>query len=216
MEPLRRLRGIGLPFDRDNVDTDQLIPGRFIMKPRDYDYAGLLFHDLRFGPRSGEGFILDTPPYQRASIMVTGSNFGCGSAREQAVYALQDFGLRALIGPSFGGIFYTNCIKNGVLPAIVDVKIARLLCEQLRKRPGAELEVDIESRTIVDVAGEKHPFRIEENDRRQLIEGKDDITRTLEHESRLVAFERAYQASARWTRASAREALDAMQQPADE
>ncbi len=116
MEPIRRIEGVAVPFERANVDTDQIIPARFIMKPRDYDYGSLLFHDLRFGPQAEAGFPLDEPVYRQAKIMVTAANFGCGSAREQAAYALQDFGIRVLIAPSFGGIFYNNSFRNGLLP----------------------------------------------------------------------------------------------------
>jgi len=207
MAPLRRVRGIAVPFGRPNVDTDQIIPGRFIMKRRDYDYASLLFHDLRFGPRAEVDFPLDAPVYRGARILVTAPNFGCGSAREQAVWAIHEFGIQVLVGPSFGGIFRVNCVKNGVLPAIVPEAAAQALCVALQTRPGSEMEVDLERRTVTGPAGESIPFEIGESDRAQLLSGKDDITRTLEHQAQIDAWEQAYNAAAVWRRPLAGEAI---------
>lgn len=200
MEPFRSVEGIAIPFDRANVDTDQIIPARFIMKPRDYDYSTLLFHDLRFGPRSEPDFPLDTPTYRDAKIMVTGVNFGCGSAREQAAYALQDYGIHALIGPSFGSIFHSNCVKNGILPAVVDAEVAAALSSSLRSKAGSRMKIDLDTQTITDPNGKTFPFRIGNGDKAQLLSGKDDITRTLEHETEINAFEEAYGRSSKWSR----------------
>jgi 3-isopropylmalate/(R)-2-methylmalate dehydratase small subunit len=200
MEPFRSVTGIAVPFDRINVDTDQIIPARFIMKPRDYDYSTLLFHDLRFGLSAQPDFPLDAPVYRGARIMVTAANFGCGSAREQAAYALQDFGIRALIGPSFGDIFRTNCVKNGILLAQVDADVSVALCGALLAEPGAAMSVDLEQQVIVDPAQRTIAFRISDGDKAQLLSGKDDITRTLEHEARMDAFERDYIRGATWIR----------------
>ena len=200
MEPFRSAEGIAIPFDRVNVDTDQIIPARFIMKPRDYDYSTLLFHDLRFGPRAEPSFPLDLPAYRDARIMVTGVNFGCGSAREQAAYALQDFGIRALIGPSFGGIFHTNCTKNGILLAQVAVEIAAALCAALRTKPMGTIAVELERQTVVGPDGHAIPFQISDGDKAQLLSGKDDITRTLEHEDRIDAFEQNHVRASGWSR----------------
>ena len=127
-------------------------------------------------------------------------NFGCGSAREQAAYALQDFGIRALIGPSFGGIFHTNCIKNGILLAQVDAEIAAALCAALRAKPMATMQVELERQIIVDPARRAIPFQISDGDKAQLLSGKDDITRTLEHEASIDAFERDYIRGCEWSR----------------
>ena len=207
MEPLRKVRGIAIPFGRPNVDTDQIIPGRFIMKPRDFDYASLLFHDLRFGPHAEPDFPLDAPAWRGASIMVTAANFGCGSAREQAVWAVQEFGIRVLVGPSFGGIFRVNCVKNGVLAAIVPEAVAQAFCAALLERPGGEMGVDLERRVVIDTAGQAVPFEIDESDRVQLLSGKDDIMRTLEHEKQIEAWERDYRSAATWHRPLAGEAV---------
>jgi 3-isopropylmalate/(R)-2-methylmalate dehydratase small subunit len=200
VQPFLSVEGIAVPFDRANVDTDQIIPARFIMKPRDYDYGTLLFHDLRFGPRAEPEFPLEAPLYRDAIIMVTATNFGCGSAREQAAYALQDFGIRALIGPSFGDIFRTNCVKNGILPAEVDADVAAELCAALRRAPSAPTRVDLEAQTITDPAGRTLPFRVSDGHRAQLVSGKDDIARTLENEARMEAFEQDYRRRADWSR----------------
>lgn len=207
MEPFLRIEGIAVPFDRPNVDTDQIVPARFIMKPRQFDYSEVLFHDLRKGPAAEPGFPLDRPEYRGARILVTAENFACGSAREQAVYALQDTGIRALIGPSFGGIFYTNCIKNGILPAIVDAAAASALCAALSRVPGSVVAIDLPRQTIATGDGQSFAFRIGEGDKAQLMGGMDDITRTLEHEPEILAHERAAAAAATWTRPSFDEAI---------
>jgi 3-isopropylmalate/(R)-2-methylmalate dehydratase small subunit len=200
MEPFRSAEGIAVPFDRVNVDTDQIIPARFIMKPRDYDYSTLLFHDLRFGPRAEPDFPLDAPAYHDAKIMVTGVNFGCGSAREQAAYALQDFGIRALIGPSFGGIFHANCIKNGILLAEVDTEVATALCALLRTKPRASMSVHLERQVVIGPEGNTIPFHISDSDKAQLLSGEDDITRTLKHEAKIDEFEQACLRASTWSR----------------
>jgi 3-isopropylmalate/(R)-2-methylmalate dehydratase small subunit len=191
---------IAVPFHRANVDTDQIIPARFIMKPRRFDYGTALFHDLRFGPSAESGFPLDRPEYEGAAIMVTAENFACGSAREQAVWALQGFGIRVLIGPSFGGIFYANCMKNGILPAIVEPEIAAALARELETRPGTRLGVDLATQRITTEDGRVFDFAIAASHKAQLQGGKDDITRTLELEAAIVAHEEKLAATARWTR----------------
>ena len=207
MEPLRLVEGVAVPFHRANVDTDQVVPARFIMKPRQFDYSVALFHDLRFGPGAERDFPLDRPEYRNARIMVTAENFACGSAREQAVYALQDRGIRVLIGPSFGGIFHTNCIKNGILPALVDADAAAALAQALESRPGSALTVDLERQLITRHDGEALAFRIAPSEKAQLLSGKDDISRTLEHEGAMVAHERALRAAAKWSRPAFDEAV---------
>lgn len=202
MIPFQTVTGIAVPYDAANVDTDQLVPARFLMKPRAYDYGKLLFHDLRFGPRSVPQFPLDSPVYKGARIMVTGANFGCGSAREQAAYALKDFGIVSVVGPSFGDIFRTNCVKNGILLAQVEADIAALLRASLHVLPGAMLTIDLERQTITQSDGSEIRFAISEADRDQLLSGKDDITRTLQHEDVILAFEREYIANNKWNPAA--------------
>jgi 3-isopropylmalate/(R)-2-methylmalate dehydratase small subunit len=195
MEPLIEFEGVAVPFNRANVDTDQIIPARFIMKPRKFDYSTVLFHDQP----------LDRAALRGATLIVTGENFACGSAREQAVWALQDWGIRVVIGPSFGGIFYGNCMKNGVLPAIVERDVAQELCGKLER--GATLRVNLPDQLITTADGQHIRFDIDEGHKAQLLSGKDDITRTLEHEAAIVAHERASAAASDWSRPSFDEAI---------
>ena len=207
MEALHEVEGIAIPFNRGNVDTDQIIPARFIMKPRDFDYATVLFHDLRFGPTAERDFPLERAAYRGGKVIVTGENFACGSAREQAVWALQDWGIRVLVGPSFGGIFYANCIKNGILPAVVDSAVAAELCAALEREPGTRLRVSLTDQSITTGDGHRIAFRIGESHKAQLLSGQDDIARTLEHEAAILAHEQAAAESATWSRPSFDEAI---------
>jgi len=200
MEPVERISGIAVPFPRPNVDTDQIIPGRYIMKPRRFDYSTVLFHDLRFGAGAESDFPLDRPRYRGARIMVTAENFACGSAREQAVYALQDWGIRAIIGPSFGGIFYVNGIKNGLLLAQVTPEFAAAMCAALEAAPGATVDVDLQTQQVIGPGGLQASFAIGAGDRAQLLSGKDDITRTLEHEAAILEHEKRAALDCHWRR----------------
>lgn len=207
MEPVRRISGIAVPFPRPNVDTDQIIPGRYIMKPRRFDYSTVLFHDLRFGAGAESDFPLERPRYRGAKVMVTAENFACGSAREQAVYALQDWGIRAVIGPSFGGIFYVNGIKNGLLLAQVTPEFAAALCAALEDAPGATVDVDLQAQQVIGPGGLQAPFAIGPGDKAQLLSGKDDITRTLEHEAAIVDHEANAAEACTWRRPDGFESL---------
>jgi 3-isopropylmalate/(R)-2-methylmalate dehydratase small subunit len=207
MTPVLRISGVAVPFHRPNVDTDQIIPGRYIMKPRRFDYSTVLFHDLRFGAGAEAAFPLDQPCYRGASVMVTAENFACGSAREQAVYALQDWGIRAVVGPSFGGIFYVNCIKNGLLLAQVTPEFATALCAALEADPGATVDVDLPSQQVIGPGGLRAPFAIGPGDKAQLLSGKDDITRTLEHEAAIVEHEAQAAGERTWSRPDGFESL---------
>lgn len=207
MEPVQKISGIAVPFHRPNVDTDQIIPGRYIMKPRRFDYSTVLFHDLRFGDGAEAAFPLDMPRYRGAKVIVTAENFACGSAREQAVYALQDWGIRAVIGPSFGGIFYVNCIKNGLLLAQVAPEFAAALCAVLEDAPGATVDVDLQTQQVTGPGGLQAPFAIGAGDKAQLLSGKDDITRTLEHEAAILAHEESAIIDLTWSRPDGFESL---------
>jgi 3-isopropylmalate/(R)-2-methylmalate dehydratase small subunit len=202
MKALKAVIGIAIPYNHPSVDTDQLMPARYLMKPRAYDYGKLLFHDLRFGAHAVPNFPLDDPAYKGARIIVTGPNFGCGSAREQAVYGLKDFGILALVGPSFGDIFRTNCVKNGILAAQLDLDLTQRLAATLRSSPGAHLNLDLVQKKITREDGTTFSFEVRDADRDYLLMGKDDITRTLEHEHAILEFERNYFVKNRWNPAS--------------
>jgi 3-isopropylmalate/(R)-2-methylmalate dehydratase small subunit len=184
------LSAIAAPLEAANVDTDQIIPARFLKVPRESGYGRFLFHDLRENP----GFILNRAPYDRARILVAAENFGCGSSREGAAYALYDAGFRALVAPSFGDIFYANCLKNGILPA----RLASQICADLRRllagRPGTELTIDLASQQVVAPDGSTYPFAVDEFHRVLLLEGRDEVELTLSRLPAIEAFERAYAA----------------------
>ncbi len=198
MQAINKLKGTGIPFFRSNVDTDQIIPARFIMKPRNYNYSTALFADLRFGDKAEDDFPFNNEVYKHASIVITGLNFGCGSAREQAVYALQDYGIKVLIGPGFGNIFYRNCIGNGMLPAVIDAQTATELDRKIQARPDIVLAIDLEHKTITSPDGLCVKFYINENDRAQLMSGVDNITSTLKYSSQIDEFEIRYENSPSW------------------
>ncbi|HEV8456914.1 MAG TPA: 3-isopropylmalate dehydratase small subunit, partial [Methylomirabilota bacterium] len=151
MRPFTSLSAVAAPIELPNIDTDRVIPARFLKKPKGAPgYAGFLFHDIRFNADGSEkaDFILNQAPYRGAQILVAAENFGCGSSREMAVWALEAYGVRAVIAPSLGDIFHQNCFKNGLLPVILAGDVAAGLRRQLHARPGAAIAVDLESQTV--------------------------------------------------------------------
>lgn len=191
--PFTRLTAVGVPLDKANVDTDQVIPARFLKYPRDEKYPTYLFHDLRLRADGTEDpdFILCNDPYKsKGQILVADRNFGCGSSRESAVYALQDWGFRAVIAPSFGDIFFNNSFKNGFLPIRLPADVCTKLRQDLRDRPGAEIAIDVESQTVTGPDGVAHAFELDDFRKYCLIRGLDDIDFTLESTARIEAFER--------------------------
>lgn len=194
MEPFTKFRSLGIPVDIPNCDTDQIIPARFLRNARtDPDYPRFLFHDLRFDPDGGEkpGFIYNQEPFRDGKIIIADVNWGCGSSREQAVYALAANGIRCVIAPSFGDIHYNNCMKQGVLP----VRLSRADCDTLRRHmheaPGAELEIDLERQTVTALNGTTFGFEIGEFDKHRMLKGLDDIGITNEFEPDINAFEQS-------------------------
>jgi 3-isopropylmalate/(R)-2-methylmalate dehydratase small subunit len=185
-----------------NVDTDRVIPVRFLRKLRS-DKAGYdpyLFHDMRFDNdgREKPDFVLNQPAYRSAGILVAGANFGCGSSREGAVYALLDYGIRAVIAPSFGDIHYANELQNGMLPVTLPEEICRGLRDQLRAKPGATLAIDLPAQTVVDTEGTAHPFTIDPVYKERLLKGLDDIGLVLENTPAIETFEHDYHAQRPW------------------
>lgn len=202
MQPLTTLVAIAAPLGLSNVDTDKIIPARFLNRSRNVGYGDLAFHDIRFDTNGGEvpEFVLNQAPYRRAKIIVAGPNFGCGSSREAAVYALSDFGIRSVIAPSFGEIHYQNQIQNGMLPAIVQEDACQSILEQLRARPGVSLSIDLDSQTVTAPDGTKHRFEIAVAYKERLLKGLDDIDLVLQHEQAIESFERQYMAEFPWLR----------------
>jgi 3-isopropylmalate/(R)-2-methylmalate dehydratase small subunit len=191
MEPFARLTAVAAPMDLPNIDTDRVIPARFLRKPREAGFGPLLFHDVRFDAAGAPKpeFVLNHPAYREAKILVTAENFGCGSSREMAVWALMDYGLRVVIGPSFGDIFFENCFKNGALAVVLPGDVAAGLRRALAERPGATLTVDLESQTITGPGGEAIRFEIDAFRKQGLLTGQDEVEMTLARLPAIEAFE---------------------------
>lgn len=200
MQPFTTLDAVAAPIEPANVDTDQIIPARFMKKPRDDGYDQYLFHDLRFDDDGDErpDFILNRPEFRGAHILVANSNFGCGSSRESAVYALDAYGIRAVIAPSFGDIFHNNCLKNGILPVRLDTATVAKLRSYLTDAPGSKLIVDLDAQTVADPSGAEHNFDIDPFWKEALAKGLDEIGMTRTHLEEIEEFERRYHAAAPW------------------
>jgi 3-isopropylmalate/(R)-2-methylmalate dehydratase small subunit len=192
MEPLTRLDAVAVPLPRANVDTDQIVTALYLQKPRACDFGEFLFRDVRHDAQGARrpDFPLNQPAYEGARILVAGRNFGCGSSREHAVWALHDGGFRAVIAPSFGDIFFGNALKNGLLPVrLADAAVDALL-GALQRTPGAHLQVDLVQQTVVAPDGRSAAFDIDPFARRCLLEGIDELDYTLTQTARIEAFER--------------------------
>jgi 3-isopropylmalate/(R)-2-methylmalate dehydratase small subunit len=200
MESFTTWTAIAAPFDAANIDTNQLCPTRFNKVAKGPAFAKVLFHDLRFDT-SGEhptDFLLNREPYVRAGIFVADRNFGCGSSRESAVYALQAFGVRALIAASYGEIFYSNCLKNSILPVVLSEESCAHIRRQLHVNVGASITVDLETQVVRDIEGVEHSFVVHPLRRRCLLEGLDDISLTLQYAQLIEPFESAYHRDFSW------------------
>ena len=192
MQPFRKHTGTVVPLDRANVDTDQIIPKQFLKRIERTGFGQFLFYDWRF-KQDGEleaSFVLNEPRYRGTSILVTGKNFGCGSSREHAPWALADYGFRAIIAPSFADIFANNCMKNGLLPLTLPDDDVSTIIERAQATEAYELTVDLEQRTVSDTSGLSAKFVIDDFQRHCLLEGLDDIGLTLLHEADIAAFEK--------------------------
>ena len=185
MEPLTDLTAVALPIARANVDTDQIVPARYLQKPRSDNFGEYLFRDVREDPE----FVLNDPAYGAARIVVAERNFGCGSSREHAVWALYDYGFRAAIAPSFGDIFASNAIKNGFLPVRLAETVVADLLAQLATRKGAQITVDLASQTVIAPGGSIHRFDIDRFAKRCLLEGLDEIGYTMTLLDKVAEFE---------------------------
>jgi 3-isopropylmalate/(R)-2-methylmalate dehydratase small subunit len=200
MEPFRVFEAIAVPIDEINVDTNQLCPTRFNKVPRGPAYARILFHDRRFDGQGNENaeFVLNREPYRHARIIVAERNFGCGSSRESAVYALHAFGVRAIIAPSFGDIFTSNCLKNGLLPVRVPAEVASEMRRQLHAQVGATVKVDLERQTVTGLDGKPHSFEMHPLRKRCLLEGLDDISLTQRYRAEFETFEAGHRTAMPW------------------
>ena len=201
MKKFTSLTAVAAPVDAVNLDTDQLIPARFIRKPRDHeDYHLYLFHDLRYDETGAErpAFVLNQPAYRESRIIVGARNFGCGSSREAAVFALDANGFCAVVAPSYGDIFFNNCFKDGLLPVVLDEAVVDGLRAALHAQPGARMTIDLETQTLTAPDGAHHSFEVDPFRKHCLLNGLDDISLTLEHAAEMDAFEATYREEMSW------------------
>ena len=192
MEPFRKHRGIVAPLYRENIDTDQIIPKQHLKRIERTGFGQHVFSDWRYHPDGSlrSDFVLNCGPYQRASILVAGKNFGCGSSREHAAWALQQFGFQAIIAPSYADIFRNNAGNNGLLLIELPEAAVQRIAELAQSEPGYELLLDLEEQVITDDRGFAEGFVIDEFRRHRLLNGLDEIAMTLAHEAEIVRFER--------------------------
>ena len=191
MEAFNKHTGLAAPLNRINVDTDQIIPKQFLKGIERTGFENFLFYDWRFLD-SGEPnpeFVLNAPRYQSASILVAGANFGCGSSREHAPWALQQYGFKAIIAPSFADIFRGNSFKNGLLPLTLSTDVVTDIIAQIEDREGYTLTIDLESQTVSQPDGTSHTFEIGEFQKQCLLDGLDEIGWTLQFEREISAYE---------------------------
>lgn len=194
MAPFTVLEGVAAPLDQSKVDTDQILPARFLRRPRKEGYGQFLFRDWMDDPK----FVLNQPAYRQAKILVADRNFGGGSSREQAPWALSDYGIRCVIAADFGDIFYLNSLKTGVLPVVLDFQNCVDLRKQLHARPGATMKIHLPAQTVTGPDGRTYGFEIDAFRKKCLVEGLDDIGVTLQHEAAIAAFEASYRKRFDW------------------
>ena len=200
MEPIRQVDGLVAPLDRSNVDTDAIIPKQFLKSIHRTGFGPNLFDELRYLDAGEPGqdcakrplnpdFVLNQPRYQGATILLARENFGCGSSREHAPWALADYGFRVLIAPSFADIFYNNCSKNGILPISLDAQIVDALFAATQSTEGYRLHVDLAKQVVSTPDGSEYPFDIDPHRKHMLLEGLDEIGLTLGHADAIRAYE---------------------------
>jgi 3-isopropylmalate/(R)-2-methylmalate dehydratase small subunit len=191
MLPFRIHTGLVAPLARPNVDTDQIIPKQFLKRVERTGFGRFLFYDWRYAADGTPeaSFVLNEPRYRGASALVAGRNFGCGSSREHAPWALMDYGFRAVIAPSFADIFANNCLKNGLLPVVLDETAVATITARAETQQNYRVTIDLERCIVTDEGGLAASFLIDEFRRRCLLEGLDDIGLTLQHETAIAAYE---------------------------
>jgi 3-isopropylmalate/(R)-2-methylmalate dehydratase small subunit len=193
MEPFTRLTGVAAPIDRVNVDTDQIIPAIYLKRIERSGFGKFLFSPWRFNEDGSPNpdFVLNQPGYQNSRILVAGRNFGCGSSREHAPWALEDYGIQCIIAPSFADIFFNNCFKNGLLPVALPELDVKHVMDKLKRQPGMKMTVDLEAQQVWDEDQEfVFSFEVDGFRKNCLLKGLDDIGLTLLHEDKIDAYER--------------------------
>ena len=191
MKPFVTLTGIAAPLNRVNVDTDAIIPKQFLKRIERSGFGQFLFYEWRFSPEGEpiDTFVLNQERYANSTILLARNNFGCGSSREHAPWALLDYGFRAIIAPSYADIFYNNCFKNGILPIKLSEEQVEELFKRAEQHTGYELTIDLQARTVTDSQGLFYSFEVDEYRRYCLLNGLDDIGITLQLEDKITAFE---------------------------
>jgi 3-isopropylmalate/(R)-2-methylmalate dehydratase small subunit len=191
MRPFEHLLAVALPVAQPNFDTDQILPARYLQKPRANHFGEYLFRDLRYRKDGSEdkGFPLNQPAYREARILVAERNFGCGSSREHAVWALSDYGFRAVIAPSFGDIFFSNALKNGLLPVALPADVVLPMLAALAAGPGSRIGVDLEAQTVTGPDRSVHSFAIDPFSKHCLLCGLDELDYTLGQLGHIEAYE---------------------------
>ena len=200
MEKFNKLRGVAAPLNMINIDTDKLIPKQFLKTIKRTGLGKHLFNEMRFNEDGSEkpDFVLNKAAYRGSNIIVAGDNFGCGSSREHAPWALLDFGIKCVISTSFADIFYNNCFKNGILPIVVNKQQLEQLMDDAENGANAVLDIDLEAQEITRPNGESVTFEIDEFRKHCLINGLDDIGLTMEKEKNIDSFEKKRAAEQPW------------------
>ena len=198
MRPFITHSGLVMPMDRVNVDTDQMVPKQFLKALTREGFGRILFYDWRYlpGEKPNPDFVLNLPRYKNASVLMARANFGCGSSREHAPWAIGDYGFRVILAPSYADIFYNNCFKNGILPAELTEAQIEELFQRTEKEEGYSLTVDLPSQTVKDDRGLEYKFEIAPSRKDVLLKGLDDIAQSLRHAAEIDAHEKAHAASA--------------------
>ncbi len=200
MDKFTTLTGVAAPMPMVNVDTDMIIPKQFLKTIKRSGLGVNLFDEMRYDREGNEtpDFVLNQPAYREAEILVAGDNFGCGSSREHAPWAIKDFGITCVIAPSFADIFYNNCFKNGILPIALPQEQVDILMKDAEKGANARMTVDLEAQTVTTSDGEVISFEVDPFKKHCLLNGLDDIGLTLEHAAKIDAFEANLKASQPW------------------
>jgi 3-isopropylmalate/(R)-2-methylmalate dehydratase small subunit len=198
MKPFITHSGLVMPMDKVNVDTDQMVPKQFLKALTRQGFGRILFYDWRYlpGEKPNPEFVLNFPRYKGASVLLARTNFGCGSSREHAPWGVADYGFRAIVAPSYADIFYNNCFKNGILPAILSEQEVDELFKRTEKEEGYSLSIDLPNQTISDKHGLSYKFEIAPSRKEVLLKGLDDIGTTMLHADSIADYEKAHAASA--------------------
>ena len=201
MEPFIQLSSLVIPLDRANVNTDEIIPARFLKTIQRNGFENALFADWRFesdGKTPRADFVLNQPRYQGGKILLAGDNFGCGSSREHAPWALYDYGIRCVIAPSFADIFYNNCFNNGILPATLPAAVVKDLLQEAIEQEGYQLNVDLATQKVTTTDGREFSFVIDSFKKESLLQGLDNIGWTLSHGDDIASYESRRKQEAPW------------------